>query len=166
MAEPGEIPRYLASLKGRCPICVPCVFGQAQKHSWQSKSKEIHPIWKKSDDHPGTRASMDHLISVQPGLIPQISGRLTCMQSNGATVIVDHYSDHVYVFLMHNLSLKKTLLTKHAFECFLSSIGVTAKAYHTDNGQFADKGFKDDCTMSNQSITFYGVWRSSSEWYC
>jgi hypothetical protein len=65
---------------------------------------------------------MDHLISVQPGLIPQISGRLTCMQINGAMVIADHYSDHIYVFLMCNLSLKETLLAKHAYECFLSSI--------------------------------------------
>jgi hypothetical protein len=95
------------------------------------------------------RASMDHLISAQPGLIPQISGRLTCMQINGARVIVDHYSEHIYVFLMHNLSPEKNLLAKHAYECFLSSIGVTAKAHHADNGRFADKGFKDDCTMGN-----------------
>ncbi len=79
------------------------------------------------------------------------------MQINGATIIVDHYSDHVYVFLMHNLSLKETLLAKHAYERFLSSVRVTAKAYHADNGQFADKGFKDDCTMINQSITCCGV---------
>jgi hypothetical protein len=100
---------------------------------------------------------MDHLISTQPGIIPQISWRLTCLQINCATVIVDHYSDHIYVFLMRNLSLEETLLTKHVYECFLSSNGVTAKAYHPDNGQFADEGFKDDCTMSNQSITFCGV---------
>ncbi len=31
------------------------------------------------------------------------------------------------------------------------------KSYHTDNGQFVDKDFKDDCTMSNQSVTFCGV---------
>ena len=110
MAELGEIPHCLASLKGCCPICVPYLFGQAHKRPWQSKSKEIHPIRKKSDDHPGARASMDHLISAQPGLIPQISGRLTCMQINGAMVIVHHYSDHVYVFLMHNLSLEKLFL--------------------------------------------------------
>ncbi len=66
--------------------------------------------------------SMDHLISAQPGLIPQIIWRLTCMQISGATVIVDHYSDHVYVFLMCNLSLEETLLAKHAYERFLSSI--------------------------------------------
>jgi hypothetical protein len=157
MVELGEIPCHLASLKVRCPVCVPCLFGQAHKRPWQSKSKETHLIWKKSDDHPGARASMDHLISAQPGLIPQISGRLTCLQVNGATVIVDHYSDHVYVFLMCNLSLEETLLAKHTYECFLPSIGVTAKVYHAENGQFADKGFKDDCTMSNQSIMFCGV---------
>jgi hypothetical protein len=72
MAESGEMPRCLASLKGCCPICVPCLFGQARKRPWQSESKEIHPIWKKSDDHPGARASMDHLISAEPGLIPKI----------------------------------------------------------------------------------------------
>jgi hypothetical protein len=77
---------------------------------------------------------MDHLISAQPGLIPQISGSLTCMQINGATVFVDHYSDHVYVFLMRDLSLEETLLAKHAYERFLSSIEVTAKAHHADNG--------------------------------
>ncbi len=100
---------------------------------------------------------MDHLVSAQPGLIPQISGKLTCLQINGATVIVDHYSDHVYIFLMRNLLLDESLLAKHAYECFLSSIGVTAKAYHANNECFADKGFKDDCAASKQSITFCGV---------
>jgi hypothetical protein len=37
-------------------------------------------IWKKSNHYPGARASMDHSVSVQPGLIPQISGRLTSMR--------------------------------------------------------------------------------------
>jgi hypothetical protein len=127
MAEWGEIPRCLASLKECCPICVPCLFIQAHKCPWGSKSKDIHPIWKKSDDHPGARASMDHIISAQPGLIPQIGGRLTCMQINGATVIVDHYSDHVYVFLMSNLSLEETLLAKHAYERFLFQLELWQK---------------------------------------
>ena len=58
---------------------------------------------------------------------------------------------------MRDLTLKKTNLAKHACEQFLSSIGVTAKAYHADNGRFANKGFKDDCIASNQTITFCGV---------
>ncbi len=68
------------------------------------------------------------------GIRTSVSGRLTCMQINGATIIVDHYSDHVYVFLMRNLSPEETLLAKHAYERFLSSIGVTAKAYYAING--------------------------------
>jgi hypothetical protein len=100
---------------------------------------------------------MDHLVSAQPGLISQITRKLTGQQINGATVIVDHYSDHVYMYLMQNLTLEETLLTKHAYERFLSSIGVTATAYHADNGCFADQGFRDDCNLSNQVITFCGV---------
>ncbi len=72
-------------------------------------------------------------------------------------MIVDHYSDHVYMYLMQNLTLEETLLAKHAYEHFLSSIGVTAKTYHADNGRFADQGFQDDCNLSNQVITFCGV---------
>jgi hypothetical protein len=64
------------------------------------KAKELHPIQKKSDNHPDAHASMDYLVSAQPGLIPQITGKLTSQQMNGATVIVDHYSDHGYVYLM------------------------------------------------------------------
>jgi len=157
LAQKGEIPKRLASLKGRCPICIPCLFGKAHKRPWRSKSKQSHPIRRKSDDHPGARASMDHLVSAQPGLIPQITGNLTGQRINGATVIVDHFSDHVYVYLMRNLTLDETILAKHAYERFLSSIGVTAKSYHADNGRFADQGFREDCNRSNQVITFCSV---------
>jgi hypothetical protein len=92
---------------------------------------------------------LDHLVSAQPGLIPQISGKLTGLQVNGATIFVDHHSDHVYVFLMRDLTLDQTILAKHAYERFLSSIGVTSKAYHADDGQFADKGFRDNCIICN-----------------
>jgi hypothetical protein len=70
LAENGEIPKCLASLKGRHPICISCLFGNAHKRSWHSKSKESHPIRKKSDNYPGECTSMDHFVSDQPGLIP------------------------------------------------------------------------------------------------
>ncbi len=79
------------------------------------------------------------------------------MQINGATLFVDHYSDHVYVFLMRDLTLDKTILAKQAYERFLSNLGVTSKAYHADNGCFADKGFRDECTSCHQVITFCGI---------
>jgi hypothetical protein len=90
----------------------------------------------KSDNYPGAKASLDHLVSAQPALIPQISGKLTGMQINGATIIVDHHSIHVYAFLMRDLTLDETFLAKHAYERFLLSLGVTSKAYHAYNGRF------------------------------
>ncbi len=154
MAKTGEIPHHLASLKGHCPICVACLFGTAHKCPWHLKSKQSHPIQKKSDDYPGAKASLDHLVSAQPGLLLQISGTLTGMQINGATITVDHHSDHVYAFVMQDLTIDETILAKHAYEQFLSLLGVTSKAFHADDGRFSDKGFHDDCI---QTITFCGV---------
>jgi hypothetical protein len=59
----------------------------------------------------------------------------------GSTVFVDHFSDHVYVYLMKDLTLLETMMAKHAYEKYLASLGVESKAYHADNGCFADKGF-------------------------
>jgi hypothetical protein len=97
------------------------------------------------------------MVSAQPGLIPQMSGRHTNLCILAAMVFVDHFSDHVHVYLMRVLTLSETLLAKHAYEHFLASLGVESKAYHADNCCFADKGFRNDCTSSNQTITFCGV---------
>jgi hypothetical protein len=84
---------------------------------------------------------LDLLVSAQPGLIPQISGKLTGMQINGATIIVDHHFNHDHAFLMQDLTLGETILAKHAYEQSLSLLRVTSKAQQADNGYFADKGF-------------------------
>ena len=118
-----------------------CLFGLAHKRPWRTKSKQKHPIQKLTDDAPGKQASLDQIVSAQPGLIPQMSGHLTNLQVTGATVFVDHYSDHVYVYLMRDLTLDETLLAKHTYERFLATLGVDSKAYHADNGRFANKGF-------------------------
>jgi len=54
-----------------------CLFGQAHKRPWQTKSKQQHPIRKPADDAQGKKASLDQMVSAQPGLIPQMSGCLT-----------------------------------------------------------------------------------------
>ena len=43
-AEQGKIPKRLAQMHNRCPICVLCLFGTAHKRPWQTKSKTSHPI--------------------------------------------------------------------------------------------------------------------------
>ena len=119
-----------------------------------AKSKQKHPICKPTDDASGKKASLDQMVSAQLDLIPQMSGCLTNLHIMAATIFVDHFSDHVYVYLMKDFMLSETILAKHAYERFLALLGDESKAYHADNGQFADKGFRDDCISSNQTITF------------
>ena len=157
LAEREKIPKRLATLKGRTPVCVACIFGTAHKKPWRTKSKKYNPIRRPEDNAPGKRISTDQLVSAQPGLIPQMSGFLTNLRIVGATVFVDHYSNHVFVYLMKDLTLAETLLAKEACERFLNSVGVSAKAYHADNGRYADKEFVDNCRSQCQSITFCGI---------
>jgi hypothetical protein len=117
MAEQGEIPKHLAQLRNRCPICMSCLFVTAHKRPWQTKSKTSHPIQKESDMSPGAKALTDQLVSAQPGLIPQISGKLTHQHVNGAMVFVNHLSDHVYAYLMRDLKLDEAIVAKHGYEC-------------------------------------------------
>jgi hypothetical protein len=100
---------------------------------------------------------MDQMVSAQPGLILQMGGRLTDLRIMGTMICVDHFSDHVYVYLMKDLTLLETLMAKHAYEKYLTSLGVESKAYHADNGRFSDRGFQDDCASCNQAITFCRV---------
>ena len=86
-----------------------------------------------------------------------MSDFLSNLRIMGATVFVDHFSDHVYVYLMRNLTLDEIILAKNAYERLLHSIWVIAKLYHADNGRFVDKGFIDECKSGNQMITFCGV---------
>jgi hypothetical protein len=58
---------------------------------------------------------------------------------------------------MRNLTLDKMITGKHGYERYLSLLGIKSKGYHANNGQFADKGFWDDCSDNDQSITFCGV---------
>ncbi len=75
----------------------------------------------------------------------------------GATIFVDHFSDLVYVALMRDLTLGRTLLVKISFKRFASYGGVTINSYRADNGRFADAGFQQAIKDANQTITFCTV---------
>ncbi len=53
--------------------------------------------------------------------------------------------------------LDEKIAAKHGYECFLHSHGIQSKAYHADNGRFADQRFRDNCMQNNQIITFCGI---------
>eukprot|EP00957_Ditylum_brightwellii_P139942 10663965-Ditylum_brightwellii.AAC.1 len=64
------------------------------------------------------------LVSNQPGLVPQASGRLTAKQIVGGTIYASHFLDFVYVFLMHALSGEETLLSRQGYKREAASHGV------------------------------------------
>ena len=76
---------------------------------------------------PGDGVSVDQIVSAQPGLIPQMSGFLTNQRLWGATTFFDHVSDYVYVHLMRDLSLTKTLLAKSAMDKVMAQARRTVK---------------------------------------
>ncbi len=77
---------------------------------------------------------MDQIVSAQPGLIPQMKGFFTHLHIWGATIFVNHYSDYVFVALMHDLTLDEMLLAKSSFEKHANKGGVSIISHHADNG--------------------------------
>jgi hypothetical protein len=58
-----------------------------------------------------------------------MAGILTNLRIWGATVFVDHFSDYIYVALMQDLGLDKTLLAKSAFERHANKGGISIAYY-------------------------------------
>ena len=157
LCERGWLPKSLLKCKDNVPLCVACQFGTAHRRPWRVKGKKSGSIRKEKEVKPGDGQSIDQIVSAQPGLIPQMSGFLTSSRYFGATTVVDHVSDYVYVHLMKNLTLEETIKAKRAWEKILDLAGHTAKHYQADNGRFADMDFKLDCENHNQTITYCGV---------
>ncbi len=96
------------------------------KKPWHTKGK-AGTIQKVNKDSPGAFISIDQLVSAQPGLIPQIANFLTNSCIWGANVFVNHYFDYVFVNLMQDLPLDKTLLAKTSFERHEADVSTTIR---------------------------------------
>jgi hypothetical protein len=126
-----------------------CLFGTCHRKPWHSKGLK-GLIRNETGNAPGKCVSMDQSVSAQPGLILQMAGFLRNLRIWGATIFVDHYSDYVFVALMHDLTLDETLLAKSSFERHANKGGVSIISYRADNGQFADAVFQQAIKDSNQ----------------
>ena len=120
LAKRGSLPRRLQFVK-RMPICAACAFADAaRRRSYKSDHKSI----KKRDEHPGSGTSCDHIISHEPGLIPQITGRLTYARYAGAIIFSDHFSDFTYPHMITSTSTEETMIAKRAYERVAREHGV------------------------------------------
>ena len=82
--------------------------------------------------------SIYHMVSVQPGLIPQVIGDITHARFWSATVFVDHYFNFYYTQLMRGTSGEETLQAKEVYKRLKATNGDRVCAYRGDNRRFAD----------------------------
>ena len=76
-AKLGYLPKRLLECQDRPPLCIACQFGQANGRPWRTKGNKSGSIKREQDKDPGDGTSIDHIVSEQPVLIPQMAGYLT-----------------------------------------------------------------------------------------
>ena len=156
LAKRGVIPKCILKVK-KMPLCASCAFGSAHRRAWRSKGKKGKGVRDKTNDKPGSGTSCDHIISAQPGLIPQSKGSLTHDRFWGSVLYADHFSDFIYNHLISGTTSLETLQSKQAYERIAKSYGIQVKSYRADNLRFDDLNFKGDCLKGGQDITYCGV---------
>ena len=83
---------------------------------------------RRNDETPtavGEVVSVDQLESPTPGLIAQMTGKLTTKRYKYATVYVDQRTRFGYVHLQKTSSAEETIEGKKAFETYARRHGVT-----------------------------------------
>lgn len=152
----GVIPCRLSKVT-KMPPCVACIFAKMQKRRWREAHSKGGSIRDAKDTSPGPGTSCDHIISAQPGLIPQSTGTLTYKRFGGAVLFIDHFSGFQYVHLIQSTTAAETLTAKREYERADHSFGVTIKRYRADNSRFDEKVFQTDCRRLHQDFSYCGV---------
>lgn len=156
LSKSGILPRSFHRISISNILCPSCKFGKMKRLSWRtiSRPKTIRRI---TDNKHGKRVSIDQVVSHQPGLVPQQEGKDGRNRIVGGTVFIDHFTNFTYTHLQTSLDHIKTLEAKDSFELIAYQRGIRIHSYHTDNGRFAEKSFKDAVRESSQMITLSGV---------
>ena len=87
LARQGELPKEYITLTS--PACAACMYTKTTKRPWRTKTKNNEKLVTKQQMQPGNCVAVDMLNSPTPGLIAQLTGRLTKLWYNYATVYVD-----------------------------------------------------------------------------
>ena len=152
----GYLPKRFLKLKTSDLICPSCILGKQKRRPWRHKGSK-GTIRSTNEKNPGDRVSIDQMISHQPGLVPRYDGKHTRDRITCVTCFKDHISGLSYSYLQVSSDGATTLEAKHAFESYNADIDIKVKAYHADNGRFAEKLFRDDVSNCDQDITFCAV---------
>ena len=100
LAKIGVLPSIFLYLKDCVPFRSSLMFGTECRRQQITKGKKSVCISKDTANKSGSGVSVDQLQSAKPGLVPQLSGKLTSARIWSNQLTVDHFSDLNYVQLM------------------------------------------------------------------
>ena len=127
------------------------------RRQWRTKGNKLGFTRKENDNNPRSGVSLDQLHSDQPVLVPPFSGKPTSAFIWFTRVIVEHFSDLIYMQLTIITRQEETLAGKKSFEIWADTFGGKINGYHADNVIFDEKFFRSAIESTNQIIIFCGV---------
>jgi hypothetical protein len=159
--HPPVIPIKTGSA-GTCtpPKCGTCGIASAKaKGSVSERVVKVETdVMSKNKLLPGELVSMDSIVISIPGRPFDGRGGNVDNYYCGATIFHDAATNIVKVYPQVSLSASDTLLSKNKFESYLwDTAAIRVKHYHSDQGIFVSKKFKDDCASKLQEQSFSAV---------
>jgi len=144
------------------PKCAACQFGQQQRLKKEGKTTSVDTdregILKKDKLEPGDLIFSDQYQSSLPGRVFGRRGAAIHSKTyTGGTIFCDAASKRLFLRHQSTLTAQETVEAKLAFEREALQVGVSVKAYQTDNGIYTSKEFLDCLVEDNQVIKHSGV---------
>eukprot|EP00957_Ditylum_brightwellii_P116890 8916398-Ditylum_brightwellii.AAC.1 len=124
--EKGSLPSALKYARKVSPFAA-LLFTKAQKRAWKNKGKISSSIRKAHHNLPRKGISADHINSHQPGLIPQVTGKLT--------------HDNYWGSVTMSTTVAEIVEAKTACERILHKYDHEVEAYYGDNSRFDFEDF-------------------------
>jgi len=151
----AKLQQLIRNRLGTCdpPICKSCIYGKQHQCAIPSDSSALDT----SHLSPGDCIFGDQVKSTTPGLVPTYKGTPTSQRYHTGTPFVDHAIRYLHFTPHFSTGCQESLLAKHNVEMHASHHNISIKCYHTKNGIFSSKDFRNSCTQQHQQIKFCGV---------
>ena len=156
----GPIGEKMGSATVDAPKCAACQFGKQERTSKAGTTvkRDREGILKADKLEPGDLVFSDQFVSSLPGKVFGKRGASISSNSySGGTLFCDAASKKIFVNCQVSLGAYETIESKLMFERDAQTIGVTVKAYCTDNGVYTSKEFMKELDASGQGIKHSGV---------
>jgi hypothetical protein len=142
-------------------LCASCAIAKASRRSpgvQVTRAADSEMVLKQDHLQPGDCISCDHYLSPVPGRVIADSGYSSSRHGyTCGTIYVDHASGFVFVGHQRTTSAEETIRSKVIVEQAAKDAGFKIKKYHSDNGIFSSKEFKQHCKSQDQEQSFSGV---------